>query len=102
MLKTPTAEQIADIIESFSMSASADEIALYRELVEATIAGNAAIDELPDDDVQTGADTRTWERPEPADNPFNAWYVKTNIGVADGGRLAGRSTGRSTAPGSQI
>ena len=91
MLKTPTVEQIAEIIESFSMSASADEIALYRDLVEATIAGNAVIDELPDDDVQPATVARTWERPEPADNPFNAWYVKTNIGGADGGRLAGRS-----------
>lgn len=91
MLKTPTREQIAEIIRGFGMSASDDQVALYRDLVEGAIAGNAALDEFPDDEVQPGAAERNWERPEPADNPFNAWYVKTDIAGSESGKLKGRT-----------
>lgn len=33
---------------------------------------------------------RVWTRPDTADNPLGAWYVKTDIGGASSGRLAGR------------
>jgi amidase len=91
MLKTPTRNQIARIIEGLGISASGDEISLYRDLVEGSIAGNAALDHLPDDEVQPGSADRMWKRPEPAQNPFNAWYVKTDITGAESGVLQGRS-----------
>jgi hypothetical protein len=34
---------------------------------------------------------RAWVRPDPALNPFNAWYVTTSIGGAAAGPLRGRS-----------
>ena len=34
---------------------------------------------------------RAWSRPEPADNPFNAWYVTTSITGAGEGPLAGKT-----------
>ncbi len=91
MLKTPTREQIAEIIRDFGMSVSDEQAALYRDLVEGSIAGNAVLDELPDDEVQPGAAERNWERPAPADNPFNAWYVKTDIAGSESGKLKGRT-----------
>jgi amidase len=33
---------------------------------------------------------RTWKRPEPAENPLGAWYVKTEIQEKPDGPLAGR------------
>ncbi len=91
MLKTPTRDQIARIIEGFGISASSDDISLYRDLVEGSIAGNAALDDLPDDEIQPGAADREWTRPEPAQNPYNAWYVKTHITGAQRGLLQGRT-----------
>lgn len=35
------------------------------------------------------APERTWTRPEPADNPFNAWYVTTEIPGSGRGPLSG-------------
>ena len=34
---------------------------------------------------------RAWSRPEPADNPFNAWYVTTSITGSGEGPLAGKT-----------
>lgn len=34
---------------------------------------------------------RAWHRPDDAENPFNAWYVTTEITQADHGPLAGRT-----------
>ena len=39
MLKTPTREQIAEIIKGLGISASDDDVSLYRDLVEGSIAG---------------------------------------------------------------
>jgi len=91
MLKSPTPDQIARIIEGFGITASSDAVALYRDLAEGVLAGNAALDDFPDDEIQLGAADRKWARPEPAQNPFNAWYVKTHITGAATGVLKGRS-----------
>src|SRR4029078_8151671 len=34
---------------------------------------------------------RSWSRPDPADNPFNAWYVTTSISGSGEGPLAGKT-----------
>ena len=34
---------------------------------------------------------RAWSRPDPADNPFNAWYVTTSITGSGEGPLAGKT-----------
>ncbi len=91
MLKTPTSEQITEYAKELGLSASGEAISLYRDLVEGSIAGNAVLDEYPDEEVQPGAADRTWVRPGPTENPFNAWYVKTDISVSANGPLAGRS-----------
>ncbi len=91
MLKTPTHDQIASIAADLGIPAGGEAVSLYRDLVEATIAGNAVLDEFPDDEVQPGAGDRAWERPGPDRNPFNAWYVTTRITGTERGALQGRT-----------
>lgn len=91
MLKTPTRDQIGKIIEGLGLSAPNESISLYRDLVEATVAGHAVLDGFPDDEIQPGAADRKWMRPEPAQNPFNAWYVTTDITGAERGLLQDRT-----------
>lgn len=91
MLKTPTRDQIGKIIEGLGLSTPNESISLYRDLVEATVAGHAVLDGFPDDEIQPGAADRKWTRPEPAQNPFNAWYVTTDISGAERGLLQDRT-----------
>jgi len=91
MLKRPTVEQIASILSAFQMTATDDDVAEYRDLVEGSIAGNAVIDELPEDPAADGHSQREWRRPAAAENPYNAWYVQTNISESDNGKLKGKT-----------
>ncbi len=91
MLSTPTEANIAAICESLGIEADAAEVAVYRDLVEGSIAGCVLVDEMPDDMADWTGGERTWERPAAADNPFNAWYVKTSVAGAPDGPLVGRT-----------
>lgn len=91
MLKIPTVEQIASILSTLRLTASDDDVAEYRDLVEASIAGNAVIDELPDETQVKSHAERQWQRPAAGDNPYNAWYVRTNITESDSGKLKGKT-----------
>ena len=91
MLKKPTLEQVSSIIDTFSMSASKEDVESFRDLVEDSIAGNAAVDEMPDEFLSQELAKREWSRPTAADNPFNAWYVKTNITGSTEGKLNGKT-----------
>ena len=91
MLKIPTEEQIASILRAFRMTASENDIAEYRDLVEGSIAGNAVIDELPDESAAHSHAEREWQRPTAHVNPYNAWYVQTNITESDNGKLKGKN-----------
>lgn len=91
MLAKPTLEQVASIIDMFGMSASKEDVASFRDLVEESIAGNAAVDEMPDELLSQEYAKRDWSRPTVADNPFNAWYVTTNIAGSSEGKLKGKT-----------
>ena len=91
MLKVPTVEHIASILSTFQMTATEDDIAEYRDLVEESIAGNALIDEMPNGPTARKHAKREWQRPAAAENPYNAWYVTTNIMGSDNGKLTGKT-----------
>jgi len=91
VLKIPTEEQIASILSTFQITATDEDVAEYRDLVEGSIAGNAVIDELPDEPAAHGHVEREWQRPAATENPYNAWYVQTNITGSDDGILKGKT-----------
>lgn len=91
MLKLPTLKQIASILSTFQMTATDEDVAEYRDLVEGLIAGNAVIDELPDELSTHSHAEREWHRPADVENPYNAWYVQTNISGSARGKLKGKT-----------
>jgi amidase len=91
MLSTPTEANIAAICESLGITVDAAEVAVYRDLVEGSIAGCALVDDMPDETAEWTGSERSWQRPAAADNPFNAWYVTTLIAGSPDGPLAGRT-----------
>ena len=91
LMKRPTLEQIADINRELGFDTSAEAVDSYRDLVEGVIAGNATVDELPDDLPPVTYQRSEWHHPDAADNPLNAWYVRTHIQGSSAGKLAGRT-----------
>jgi len=91
VLSKPTDAQIAAILDEFRMSATAADVASYRDLVEGAIAGCAAIDDMPDEFEGATVGEREWSKPAADDNPFNAWYVKTNLTGSSAGKLSGKT-----------
>lgn len=89
-MKTPALPQIAEIMAALGLKGTDADAASYRALVEATTAGNALIDDLPEPDRPTDVAGRKWTRPAAEDNPWNAWYVTARIRESETGRLAGK------------
>ncbi len=66
------------------------DLASFAPMVQGLLASWDTVEELYAAVAPTPPD-RSWTRPEPADNPFNAWYVTTSITERGDGPLAGRT-----------
>lgn len=66
------------------------DVASFTPMVHGLLTSWDAVQELYDASAPAMPD-RAWTRPEPADNPFNAWYVTTSITEGGTGPLAGKT-----------
>ncbi len=90
-VKRPTPAQIREIGASFGMSLTDEDVAFFLPFINASAAAYDALQFLPDD-LPTVKYARTpGYFPEGAENPLNAWYVKTEIKGAKSGKLAGKT-----------
>jgi amidase len=89
-LPLPDHEALTAVSASYGMGLSDAEIEEYAPAVHGLLASWDAVAELYEADAPTPPE-RAWTRPEPADNPYNAWYVTTSITEASSGPLAGRT-----------
>lgn len=82
-----TDEEMVEVMVSLGMSG--EDAGLYKGLVEANMAvaeAGGALGASPPVLIE-----REWRYPEPEENPFGAWYVRTNLVGAAQGKLAGKS-----------
>src|SRR3546814_9575691 len=63
---------------------------LFRSLMEGTIQAYDAVDALPDFLPPVDYPRTPGYRPQPSENPLNAWYVKTEVRGAPRGPLSGK------------
>ncbi len=89
-VKRPTLEQMREIVSSLHMSMSDHEIAEYMEVMEGTIQAYDRLTELPDYLPPVRYPRTPGYRPGPAENPLNAWAVKSEVRGAPYGPLAGK------------
>lgn len=87
-VRPPSKDEVAALAASFGMQPSDEDLATYTGLVEAFLGSYTAVEELYAD-IAPEPPERPWTRPEPADNPLGAWYVRTEIRGAADGPLAG-------------
>ena len=72
------------------MTMSDDELAQHRACLEGGIAAYNIVDQMTDELPEVKWPRTPGRRPAGADNPYNAWYVKSTIEGAPAGKLKGK------------
>jgi amidase len=87
----PTSDQLNDIAAQIGLTLSDADVASFIGLMTPSIAGYNVVDGLPDNLPEVRYPRAAGHRPSGRENPHNAWYVKTTVKGAPGGKLAGKS-----------
>jgi len=76
--------------ESYGLGLTEADVAAFAPAVEGLLTSWDVVEELYGETAPT-APKRAWTRPDSASNPYNAWYVTTEISTGADGPLAGRT-----------
>lgn len=87
----PTLEQLMDIANRLHMQLSPEQASEYLALMQGSLDAYDVIDELADNIPEVRYPRTAGYRPTSTENPLNAWYYKTEVGGAIGGKLAGKT-----------
>src|SRR5262249_943155 len=86
----PTLRQLQHIADTYHLELSDEAFRTYQRLVNGPLASYARLDQLPEPSPRHVYARAGGYRPDPAENPLNAWYWRCSIRGADGGLLAGK------------
>ena len=87
--RLPAINQILELAQEFGIDMSEDEAASYQSLMTGAINSYRRIDEFAEIKPRVKYPRDPGCRPPPEENPYNAWYIKTDIKGAGSGPLAG-------------
>ena len=90
-VKLPTLDDLADIAAGYSLSLEPEDLASFQGIMEDTIASYNRLDELTEPSLPVVYPRSPGFRPQPEDNPLNAWYWRSEIKGAASGPLAGKT-----------
>ncbi|PRY44351.1 amidase [Geodermatophilus tzadiensis] len=90
-VRPPDETEVAALASSWGMRPDEAEVAAYTPLVAAFLTSYDAVEELYAEVAPQPPADRSGTRPDDADNPLGAWYVRTEIRGAADGPLAGRT-----------
>ncbi|HEV7535693.1 MAG TPA: amidase [Acidimicrobiia bacterium] len=87
----PTIGQLAEIAESFGLALSDEDLASFRGLILPLLGAYEVVEGMAEPTPLAPKYARTaGYRPDPSDNPYNAWYWRCEIAGAADGPLAGK------------
>ena len=87
----PTLDQMTAIAEGLGMSLEPARIAEFMSQMAGSFAAYDAVEALPDFIPAVKYPRTPGRFPSPAENPLNAWYVKSEVRGAAEGKLKGRT-----------
>ena len=87
----PTHAQLAEIVAELGMHMSDARIQEFLDVMQGTLDAYDVVDAMPDHLPPVLYPRTAGHRPSPEENPFNAWYVKTEVRGAPRGPLHGRT-----------
>ena len=90
-VQMPTAEQLRDVADEIGLSLSEDDLQSFLGLIAGSIDAYNIVDGLPDNLPRVRYPRVPGYRPEGEENKYNAWYYKTRIQGAAGGKLEGKT-----------
>lgn len=86
----PDVGALRAIAQRYGLGLTDADLASFSPMVGGLLASWDAVEELYIGS-RPAMTERAWSRPDPADNPFNAWYVTTAITGSGEGPLAGKT-----------
>ena len=89
-VRRPTLEQMRQLVSDLHMQMSDAEMVEYMQLMEDTFAAYDRVHALPDNLPEVKYPRTPGRRPQPEENPLNAWYVKSEVRGSPTGPLAGK------------
>ena len=87
----PTPDQLKAIADAMGLSLTESDLASFLGLMKPSIDGYNVVDALPDNLPAVKYPRTPGVRPQPEENPRNAWYVKTRVEGASTGKLKGKT-----------
>ncbi|WP_299409697.1 amidase [uncultured Roseobacter sp.] len=91
MIDRPDASDVRAAGAELGLALSAEDSASFLGLMGGLFEAYDLVDEMESPLPPVKYDRSPGVRPDPADNPFNAWVVKTEIKGAPGGKLSGKT-----------
>lgn len=89
-VRLPSVDQVLEIARSFGMTLTSEDAASFRGLMAGSVASYNRLDQLPEPKLPVKYPRTPGYRPGADENPFNAWYWKTEIKGSDKGILQGK------------
>jgi len=89
-VRLPTLDQINDLGSGFGLVFSPEEAAAYQKAFKGSLASYGRLDELVAPALSPVAPRAPGYRPTAAENPYGAWYWKTDISTGAAGLLSGK------------
>ena len=89
-VRLPTPTQTRDVARQCGLSLTDGDVESFRGLFGAYVAAYNLVDAMPDEVPAVKYPRTPGYRPGPEENRHNAWYRRTSIKGASGGKLAGK------------
>src|SRR5438094_43871 len=89
-VQMPSPEQMREIAGRCGLSLSSADAESFRQLFTGYVAAYNAVDAMPDEVPAVKYPRTPGHRPGPEENRHNAWYRKTSVKGAPGGKLKGK------------
>ena len=90
-VQPPTLEEIVDIAEGYGLSLTEADAESFQGLMNGVLKSYARLDALTEPTLPVTYPRTPGFRPQPEENPYNAWYWRTEIIGAPSGPLAGKT-----------
>ena len=90
MVRAPKPEQIKQLGRAFGLTLDDGDAGSFAGLIEGTLASYRRLDQLAEPELPVKYPRSGSYRPEPEENPLNAWYRKCSVNGAENGPLAGK------------
>ena len=89
-IKIPSLDQLREVADELGFSMPDSELAVHLETLVPGFGAYNLIDRMTDELPEVTYPRTPGRRPTPEENPLGAWYVKTTVEGAAGGKLKGK------------